>query len=96
MIRLLLTVQQGDQLHALLSHLVQKGTETEQQDAQHLVDLLTAAQQAATLLQQCPICKRTFTQSTEGRTGVYCSPACKQKAYRQRKHTWLQRRPSRS
>ncbi len=93
MIRLSLTMQQGDQLHGLLSHLVQKGSETDRQHAHQLLALLTAAQQAATLLQQCPICQRTFTPSTAGRTGVYCSPACKQKAYRQRKRAWRQRRP---
>ena len=94
MIRLSLTAQQGDQLHTLLSRLVQKGSENQREDAQQLLTLLTAAQQDATLLHQCPICKRTFTQSAEGRTGVYCSSACKQKAYRQRKRTGLQRRPS--
>jgi hypothetical protein len=49
-----------------------------------LTKLATAADQATRQL-HCPVCQHAFTQETVGRTGHYCSPACKQKAYRQRR-----------
>ena len=53
-------------------------------DAQFLSELLQQALIDATQVQQCPICNVSFAQDKVGRTGCYCSNACKQKAYRQR------------
>ena len=48
-----------------------------------LTKLATAVEQATRQL-HCPVCRHAFTQEKAGRTGRYCSIACKQKAYRQR------------
>ena len=54
-----------------------------------LLSKLDAAQQQACLQRICPICRNTFTQLKAGRTADYCSAACKQKAYRQRRYRAL-------
>jgi hypothetical protein len=46
---------------------------------------LAAAGQQETLQQLCPVCQQQFTQHQSGRLASYCSNACKQKAYRQRR-----------
>src|SRR5262245_20338405 len=53
-----------------------------------LTKLATAADQAGALGARqlhCPVCQHAFTQEKAGRTGRYCSVACKQKAYRERR-----------
>ena len=50
-----------------------------------LRDKLDEAQREATLQRTCPVCGITFTQLRSGRSAQYCSAACKQKAYRQRR-----------
>ncbi len=50
-----------------------------------LLSKLDAAQREATLQRTCPVCGITFTQLRSGRIAEYCSAACKQKAYRQRR-----------
>lgn len=52
---------------------------------------VVAACQQALQPQTCPICGHTFDQLKIGRTGRYCSNACKQKAYRQRRYDLLRR-----
>ena len=50
-----------------------------------------AARQSALQAQACPVCGHTFDQFKVGRTGRYCSNACRQKAYRQRRLDSLRR-----
>lgn len=52
---------------------------------QQLLDKLAAAHQQAIRQRVCPICNQAFTQLKVGRIANYCSLACKQKAYRQRR-----------
>ena len=51
---------------------------------QAILSKLTLAADQATCQLHCPVCQHAFTQEKAGRTGRYCSVACKQKAYRQR------------
>ena len=83
MIHLELTHQEADLLHHLLTDA----------DPAQLADIaatvlvkLQAAQQQATRTTRCPVCDIMFTQTATGRTGQYCSAACKQKAYRLRRN----------
>jgi hypothetical protein len=79
-----LTRQQVDQLRRCLAHaLHQQHPEEEQAALQQLYDKVVVAQSHATRQTPCPVCQQLFTQETSGRTGRYCSAACKQKAYRQ-------------
>ena len=52
---------------------------------QTLLTKLMAAADEATRPLCCLVCRQGFTQENPGRTGQYCSAACKQKAYRQRR-----------
>ena len=81
MIHLQLTIQEAT---ALRTQLTADGADTLTADLRIILHKLDAAHTAATRLHHCPVCQRSFTQTTQGRTGLYCSPACKQKAYRQR------------
>lgn len=57
---------------------------------------LVAAEAKATHQTLCPVCQQWFYQDKTGRTGQYCSAACKQKAYRQRRQAWRRQfRPAR-
>ena len=57
---------------------------------------LVAAVAKATQQTQCPVCHKWFIQDKTGRMGQYCSAACKQKAYRQRRQAWRRQfRPTR-
>ena len=51
---------------------------------QAILSQLTLAADQATCQLHCPVCLHAFTQEKAGRTGRYCSVACKQKAYRER------------
>jgi hypothetical protein len=58
---------------------------------------LVAAEAQATHPTQCPVCQKWFLQDKTGRTAQYCSAACKQKAYRQRRLAWRKQfRPTRA
>ena len=92
MIRLDLTIQQADCLQQLLLD------NAVDYDAQctTLLSKLAQAYDQATATQTCPVCHSTFTQLRRGRTGHYCSSACKQRAYRQRRNAWQRYIPPRS
>lgn len=86
MITLRLTLSELEQLRLAL------GAQPLAHAAQNaLLSKLDAAQQQACLQRTCPICQSTFTQLKAGRTANYCSAACKQKAYRQRRFQALTR-----
>jgi hypothetical protein len=85
MIRLELTRIETQRLrHCVADHLIALGDET----LQAIWAKLTEAEAAASQPMQCPVCRRWFSQDKTGRTGQYCSAACKQRAYRQRRQTW--------
>jgi len=51
----------------------------------------------ATIRRSCPSCHRPFTQPDDpGRKRIYCSPACKQAAYRARQRAAKQAREQRA
>lgn len=56
----------------------------QQEELQTVLTKLAVATDQATRQLHCPVCRHAFTQEKAGRTGRYCSIACKQKAYRQR------------
>ena len=85
MIRLELTLQESDFLQQWLS----SPSHPDSQQADQLLDKVTAARQLALQEQNCPVCNQPFTQLKRGRSGRYCSNACKQKAYRQRSAQWI-------
>ena len=87
MIRLSLTQQEAEQLHRYLSNAIRDGPSAAE-DLAEIVAKLILAREMATCQSECPVCKKPFVQSTTGRPGQYCSNACKQKAYRQRRNTW--------
>ncbi|MBV7335883.1 hypothetical protein KFU94_48110 [Chloroflexi bacterium TSY] len=82
-IHLPLTQQNAQRLEHCLARLLQLSPD-DADDLQLLAELLQQAQHHAVQQQQCPICKDSFAQNKPGRNGIYCSNACKQKAYRQR------------
>ena len=91
MIRLDLTIPQADWLHQFLLDQAPDGHSL----ATSLLTQLDQAYDQATTTQTCPVCHATFTQLQRGRSGLYCSPACKQKAYRQRRNAWRRYTPTR-
>ncbi len=96
-IRLELELAECHQLQHWLAHARQVGAvgDDDQQDLHTLLTKLTQATDQAVRRVQCPVCHEWFAQGTVGRSGQYCRPACKQKAYRQRQHArkrqWRQR-----
>jgi hypothetical protein len=93
MIRLELTLTETERLRRYLAdQLLTQADETLQTVWTKLVE----AEAEATELSQCPVCQQWFYQDKTGRTGQYCSAACKQKAYRQRRQAWRRQfRPAR-
>lgn len=83
MIHLPLTRQNAERLLHSLTRLEQLSPD-HVDDARLLIHLLQQAQINFTQEHHCPICATSFPQHHVGRTGCYCSNACKQKAYRQR------------
>lgn len=83
MINLKLTHKNASRLLDCLTRL-QQLSPNDADEAQFLSDLLQQALLDATQVQHCPICNAPFAQDKVGRTGCYCSSACKQKAYRLR------------
>lgn len=94
MIRLELTLTEAERLRRCLTdHLLTQGDATLQMVCTKLVEAETQATQQT----QCPVCHDWFCQDKIGRSGHYCSAACKQKAYRQRQQAWRRQfRPTRS
>ena len=90
MIRLELTIPQADWLQ---QHLLDHAQAADDQPTILLAQLVQAYERA-TASQTCPVCQRTFTQMRCGRTGIYCSSACKQKAYRERVNGWRRQLPA--
>lgn len=86
MVRLELTRTETELLqHWLTASLADRSAQPTQVEGLHaLLSKLTLATVQATRQLQCPVCRHAFTQEKTGRTGRYCSVACKQKAYRQR------------
>jgi hypothetical protein len=85
MMRLDLTHTEADHLQQALSHLVAQSTSEEVVVAyQGLLAKLATACQQVSVQQLCPVCQREFTSRNTRRLALYCSNACKQKAYRQR------------
>lgn len=87
MIRLELTLQESEFLQRWLIAPSLPGPQQADQRRQ-LLEKVTAARQLALREQTCPVCDRSFTQLKRGRTGRYCSNACKQKAYRRHAFEW--------
>lgn len=89
MIRLDLDLPAWTLLHDLLADYLATNPTAENPPAATLAhDLhqkLLAAHAAATCTESCPVCRQPFTQLKSGRLGRYCSDACRQKAYRQRR-----------
>jgi predicted nucleic acid-binding Zn ribbon protein len=80
MVRLELTLAEARQLQHWL-------TDTHPSVPESLNCLPTKLAEAlnnATQRRHCPVCQQGFRQEQRGRTGRYCSAACKQKAYRRR------------
>lgn len=88
MIRFELTRAETDLLVTWLSQTLATSARQEEEtpDRHALLTKLIAIQQLATSQAQCPTCRLPFVQHKEGRTGQYCSAACKQKAYRLRRN----------
>ena len=87
--RLELTLQEAAQLrHCLTEALAQYERGADDEELKNLFNKIVAAEARATRQVTCPVCQQLFTQETVGRTGLYCSTACKQKAYRQRRDQW--------
>jgi hypothetical protein len=86
MVRLELTRSETDLLQQWLTDtLSDRLAQPAQLEGLHtILSKLTLAADQATRQLHCPVCRHAFTQEKAGRTGRYCSIACKQKAYRQR------------
>ena len=87
MITLSLSLPEAELLRRLLR-------QQPQENAAALLAKLDAAQQEATAERICPVCGAAFTQLKHGRIAQYCSNACKQKAYRQRRDQALRSSPN--
>lgn len=82
MIRLELTHQEAQRLRQCLAALLLTQAD---ETVQAVVSKLGAAEVQATQPTQCLVCRQWFGQDKTGRSGQYCSAACKQRAYRLRK-----------
>ena len=90
--RLDLTLQETEKLrHSLTQALAFHESDADDQVLKNLLEKVIAAEAHSTHHCRCPVCQQLFNQEALGRTGVYCSPACKQKAYRQRRNAWRKR-----
>jgi hypothetical protein len=87
-IRLELSLAEGRQLQHWLTHLLptEPRCTDDSQTLQGLLANLSRACDQAVRFIQCPVCRTCFPQGTVGRSAQYCTSACKQKAYRQRKN----------
>ena len=90
--RLELTIQEAAYLrHCLADALALHEGVGDDQELKNLFNKVVEAEVRSTKQSPCPVCQQIFTQETVGRTGRYCSAACKQKAYRQRRDKWMRR-----
>ena len=89
MIQLELTLQETECLrHCLANALALHQDDVGEQLLKSLLKKVVEAEARSTRQCRCPVCQQLFTQEAVGRNGVYCSTACKQKAYRQRRSAW--------
>jgi hypothetical protein len=90
MVHLELSLAETQQLQQWLMDALQGQTVSpeRQQTFPLLLTKLRMATDSATCPTECPVCHTWFTQEKTGRTGRYCSTACKQRAYRQRQQAW--------
>jgi ribosomal protein L37AE/L43A len=87
--RLDLTLQEAERLrHCLTETLASHAGDADEQLLKKLLEKVIEAESRSTQQHRCPVCQQLFTREAVGRTGVYCSAACKQKAYRQRRNAW--------
>ena len=88
--RLELTIREAAHLrHCLADALTLHEDGDHDEDLKNLFNKVVEAEARSTRQATCPVCRQLFTQETVGRTGRYCSAACKQKAYRQRRDKWM-------
>ena len=80
-----LTLSEAQRLQQCVSDVLRTQADDE---LQTIWTKLVEAEANATYEAHCPVCQSWFTQDKVGRTGQYCSAACKQKAYRQRRSAW--------
>ena len=84
-----LTLQETERLQRCLAEaLAFHEGDADEQLLKKLLEKVVEAESRSTRQSCCPVCQQSFTREAVGRTGVYCSAACKQKAYRQRRDTW--------
>ncbi len=84
-----LTLQEAECLRDCLTEaLAFHAGNVDEQVLKKLLEKVVAAEVRSSRQSRCPVCQQLFTQEAVGRTGSYCSPACKQKAYRQRRNNW--------
>jgi hypothetical protein len=101
MIRLELTLKEAQQLCQCLSNILltqadEHNLSEANETLQAVWSKLVEAEADATQPTQCLVCRNWFSQDKRGRNGHYCSAACKQKAYRQRRQAWRRQfRPAR-
>lgn len=87
--RLELTIQEAAQLRDCVADALALHDDGDEDGAlKNLFNKIVEAEARSTRQRSCPLCQQLFTQETVGRTGRYCSAACKQKAYRQRRDNW--------
>ena len=87
--RLDLTLQETERLRRCLTEaLAFHEGDADEQVLKNLLEKVVEAESRSTRQSHCPVCQQPFTREAVGRTGVYCSTACKQKAYRQRRDAW--------
>lgn len=87
--RLELTLQEATRLRACISDSLARTEDgLVEQELKSLLGKVVEAEQDSLRQLRCPVCQRSFSQECIGRTGDYCSAACKQKAYRQRRNEW--------
>jgi hypothetical protein len=92
--RLELTLPETECLHhCLINALALHEADADEHLLKSLLEKVIAAEAHSIRQSRCPVCQQLFTQETTGRTGIYCSSACKQKAYRQRRDAWRRQTP---
>ena len=84
-----LTLQETERLRRCLTEaLASHAGDADEQLLKKLLEKVVEAESRSTRQSCCPVCQQSFTREAVGRTGVYCSASCKQKAYRQRRDAW--------
>lgn len=87
--RLDLTRQETEHLHRCLTEaLASHAGGADEQGLKNLLEKVVEAESRSTCQSRCPVCQQPFAREAVGRSGIYCSAACKQKAYRQRRNAW--------